>query len=79
MKAMILINMPEHCGVCEFRGMPWCCTILKKNVSIAVCNRNKPSWCPLQEVPEKKDVTHLGPESYVSGWNDCVDAIKNYN
>lgn len=47
MKAMILINMPEHCGVCEFRGMP--------------------------------GVTPLGPESYVSGWNDCVHAIKNYN
>lgn len=42
----------------------------------------KPDWCPLQDVPEKKDKNpyHNEHESgYVDGWNACIDKIMNAN
>ena len=42
-------------------------------------NEDKPDWCPLREMPEKKKT--IGTESeteriYMNcGWNDCIDAI----
>lgn len=40
----------------------------------------KPDWCPLQDMPEKKNKNpyHNEYESgYVDGWNDCLDQILN--
>ena len=35
----------------------------------------KPSWCPLREVPEKKDPILFEPDDYYRGYNDCLDDI----
>lgn len=42
-------------------------------------NYERPDWCPVQEMPEKKDIAPLASESWVSGWNDCVDTINPQN
>lgn len=40
-----------------------------------------PEWCPLNPLPQKKEETFAywiaqgDPESYINGWNDCLDKI----
>ena len=45
----------------------------------------KPSWCPLKEMPQKKDTSPNGSTSYRQtvelarrvGWNECLEEITN--
>ena len=81
-------NMPDKCGECECSYCDYddphlnlICAVVGDNVS----GSDKPDWCPLREMPEKKKETELRkvsddevwivplPEN--SGWNACIDAI----
>ena len=37
--------------------------------------KSKPEWCPLREVPQKPDYPPINEQSYVAGWNACIDEI----
>lgn len=54
-------------------------TCLAKDQAIFLEKKqSKPDWCPLQDVPEKKDKNpyHNERESgYVDGWNEFVDKM----
>lgn len=82
-KAVLVVDMPENCEECDFlewrKDDDWgdgnYCSI-----NGGQClNCKKPDWCPLRELPEKKDVLPIGAESYVSGWNDYVDMLNTQN
>lgn len=82
MKAILVIDKPESCTSCllGIYNKKWFC--LDTNKDIDICDRyNIPEWCPLKPMPQKKEETFAywiaqgDPESYINGWNDCLDKI----
>ena len=66
-KAILIIDMPKYCDECQLyshRG-DWC-----TGANRQALDRNKPSWCPLKEMP-------LKDERVVDMWNSCIDEILN--
>lgn len=88
-KAVLVMNMPENCGSCMFpiRCMDElnCEPMLKDYENglteidpIIEDEDEKPDWCPLRPLPEKKEEAKepLATRYYrAEGWNDCLDEI----
>lgn len=83
-KAILVIDMPDSCMGCNFlycdaENNSESCQAREKARIVNLENEDKPDWCPLREMPEKKKT--IGTESeteriYMNcGWNDCIDAI----
>lgn len=85
-KAILVIDMPKRCTGCplHFLDTPdnntvklWCGYNCK---SVELNNNkigNRPDWCPLKLMPEKRS-TEYNPlrNPYITqGWNDCIDEI----
>ena len=78
-KAMLIMDMPECCAECKlyvkgkYRTDKCRITMLEMNNKFG-----KPSWCPLQEVPEKDNKCYF-PDEYQEGysndWNACIRKI----
>lgn len=76
-KAMLIMDMPSSCDECQL--------ILEDRTS-AIClgadvntidvewEKEKPSWCPLREVPQKIEEDHEYDEIAL-GYNACIDEI----
>lgn len=81
-KAILVIDMPSNCNECPCRYLTegcysdFCqvtCDDLPERYDTA-----KPDWCPLREVPQKKEEndTFTDCEYYrVQGYNACIDEI----
>lgn len=78
------MDMPESCRECPLheRSIHFdksLCVPMEKLYDKFV--DKKPSWCPLREVPEKKEVCGKYPQadkipaSYKVGYNACIDEI----
>lgn len=80
---LIMDDMPECCADC-------CCGYFERDSKELnlICgatgedanNVGKPDWCPLQELPEKKETNYYmnnKGKGIVEGWNACLDAIEN--
>lgn len=95
-KAVLVIDMPESCKDCDFqarniRDNPICILCTESCLEqfrtkdeykrIGTDLRTKPNWCPLRELPEKKEVCGKYPQSdgitpsYKIGWNACLDEL----
>ena len=83
-KAILVIDMPDSCMGCNFlycdaENNSESCQAREKSRIVDLENDDKPDWCPLRKMPEKKKT--IGTESeteriYMNcGWNDCIDAI----
>ena len=83
-KAVLVMDMPDSCMGCNFlycdaENNSESCQAREKSRIVDLENDDKPDWCPLREMPEKKKT--IGTESeteriYMNcGWNDCIDAI----
>ena len=87
-KSVLVINTPENCLDCQFcyeldEGVEACCSIsdddkdtslMKKiNYEYGYC-QGKPDWCPLKELPNKKNWGEIF-NGNVKGWNDCFKEI----
>ena len=83
-KAILVMDMPDSCMGCNFlycdaENNSDLCQAREKSRIVDLENEDKPDWCPLREMPEKKKT--IGTESeteriYMNcGWNDCIDAI----
>lgn len=92
-KAVLIMDMPGSCKQCVFcRGLNACklkkylvgdriCTVY--TVDKQIMEGEKPDWCPLRELPEKKETVYpqeCYDNSYWSdemraGWNACLDMI----
>ena len=84
-KAVLVTDMPEQvcqkCTLCyetENDDEYLCCATGK-----LVPDGEKPDWCPLRELPEKREINH-NKNHYISnfwtdaksvGWNACLDKI----
>lgn len=86
-KGIIVLDMPQNCQWCPFvikdmrlkTGLCAAWENLHDDMRIIPPDYEKPDWCPVQKMPEKKDIVPLSSESWVSGWNDCVDTINEQN
>lgn len=81
-KAILVIDMPEDCGDCpvmKFINGHFTCVL--KNTKCG--DTRKPDWCPLRQIPEKKETICYENDSWCAveektknaGWNACIDAI----
>lgn len=78
-KAILIMDMPESCGECEYHDIRMDgtirCIVCKEHMgeSASICGRA--DWCPLRELPEKKEPILYEPDDYYIGYNDCLDDI----
>lgn len=84
-KAILVIDMPKSCRECPAgnsmisdREDELCaCELIFPFLDEVRCVdeyiNSRPDWCPLRELPEKKQnaCTH----GFAAGWNACIDAI----
>ena len=78
-KAVLVTDMPEQvcqkCTLCyetENDDEYLCCAVGK-----LLPDGEKPDWCPLRELPEKKELylSINNQKGYCEGWNACLDEI----
>ena len=77
-KAILIMDMPSRCAECQLfyntAGTKMCEGIGR----LVECESKKPTWCPLREVPQKKDISEailVSERGYVEGYNACIDEI----
>ena len=88
MKAVLVVDMPKNCAECKLMYL--------QGIGESICNavdwEERPSWCPLKRMPEKKETdieTDLSSgDDYISGykdgynrgvdagWNRCVSELS---
>lgn len=93
-KSILILDTPETCVDCQFcyeldEGIEAYCSItdddkdksLMKEIDCedGYC-QGKPDWCPLKELPERKEITETYRwedrlPSFKCGWNWCLDEI----
>ena len=83
-KAVLVMDMPSSCDECHLLLVGRYCKA-KEAPNVAVdskLNKNKPDWCPLRELPEKKvlsgdvaDIQKMGKELIDIGYNACIDEL----
>lgn len=74
-KAVLILDMPSSCRKCDLRviGIDNFCTgaDCRKIDQMEIINEDiKPDWCPLRELPEKKED---GEALKIAIENDCYD------
>lgn len=87
-KAVLVMDMPETCRDCSCKYSSYKddalydCAITGKTIPINGGRYGeKPNWCPLRELPEKKKLTYnnLCADNKANGWNACIDKILKAN
>ena len=78
-KAVLVMDMPQRCADCQLRcsievNEPFCYGTMQ-NVTEEEYYKEKPSWCPLKPIPEKKGQSESVTFIYNNGWNACIDEI----
>ena len=80
-KAVLVIDMPEKCYECPFCNDDAECDILGIPFDVVFITE-KPCWCPLRPIPEKKQLNgdvhnmqSMVEEISSASWNACIDAI----
>lgn len=91
-KAVLVMDMPESCFGCNFchinsNGGEDRCQALEVSRAVNSETYEKPDWCPLRELPEKKEEVELlecegsmemvweFPSLKNKGFNACLDEI----
>lgn len=79
-KAVLVMDIPECCADCP-------CSFFERDNPILnlICgvtqedayNVGKPDWCPLRELPEKKErrIGEHGERMFRAGFNACLNEI----
>lgn len=88
-KAILVMDMPKSCMKCSLGQDTSClletavfCSITRMYVFGKECE-SRPNWCPLKEVPQKKEDKSLKVvptvssqhTDYAKGYNACIDEI----
>lgn len=75
-KSILAIDTPENCCSCDLEYGHYCGK--EKRYIDEEEFETIPDWCPLRDLPEKKDMepgkTIIRAAQY-EGWNMCIDEI----
>ena len=71
-KAVLVMDMPENCFKCKLQNWANCKITNKCHVG-----EYRPDWCPLRELPEKKETTYPQACYTNSYWTDEMKAGFN--
>ena len=83
-KVMLIIDEPNSCISCPciyFPNTPYLNPYCKGYSNLSVeetYKKEKPTWCPLRSIPQKKDTDNCKTELYRGkcvGYNACIDEI----
>lgn len=78
-KSILVIDTPESCIECPLKSqlydIQYICSGNHRRMTIPA-SRNKPDWCPLQEIPQKYETVSMGFER---GYNACIEEILDEN
>lgn len=90
-KGIIMVDMPETCEKCQFckeykevyhvkaKTNEIICAAYGNRALKIVPKNERPYWCPINPIPEKKnehDTNYDSEYFYVHGWNDCLEEIE---
>ena len=89
-KGIMIVDIPECCDLCRFSSQAYdlepfedgegYCSIKMKSLD-QIQEGEKPDWCPIRPMPEKKEVCGRYPQpdgvvpSFKMGWNACITEI----
>lgn len=75
-KAILVMDMPNSCAKCKFvehEDEGWLtCSLCDYRMAYVF---ERADYCPLRELPQKPDYPPINEQSYVAGWNACIDEI----
>lgn len=83
-KSILVIDTPEMCIGCMFNDMQFCQAVFEGSEYIEDDDlEKKPNWCPVKEIPKKKDprkihdnnLGHFYVSAFDKGYNKCIDEI----
>ena len=79
-KAMLIMDMPKYCNDCDFvlDSLGYCARHHEHipNYNFYSEKNEKPTWCPLREVPQKIGID----EALKMPRDGCIaDVIRSYN
>lgn len=93
-KSILIMETPKACLDCRFVSeinygtVIACCEImnepqderLQRTIEVYYL-KEKPNWCPLVEMPNKRE-QHIFPrnsfDGFDNGWNTCIDEILKH-
>lgn len=86
-KGFFLVDIPDNCRECNLRSETGLCLCEKKCVFFYGLKYEKPDWCPIREVPDRKEPTSMTISPLIKkqysefdkGWNDCLDYLEGEN
>ena len=92
-KASLILDMSKICLDCMFcfeldEGIKAHCSVVSGDEYEGFFRRiecdggycqNKPEWCPLKELPERRKYNEEFFNGDVKGWNDCLETILGEN
>ena len=90
-KGIIVVDIPGKCNGCRFWfakatvPVEYRCMGAQKEITEKNLTEQKPAWCPLRPMPDRKPPSPYAPSPmlekagyftpYDKGWNDCLDEI----
>ena len=86
-KAVLVMDMPDSCMGCNFlycdaENNSESCQAREKSRMVDLEKEDKPDWCPLRPMPEKKplkgnvsNIQRMMEEMGAVSWNACIDAM----
>lgn len=80
-KAVLVMDMPESCAVCDFVEEPrprMYCGVPGIGEDVTDYIACRPDFCPLRELPEENHNNNECDEyldGYDAGWNACLEEI----
>lgn len=79
-KVILVMDEPMDCDHCPLHDLSsmrgdWICLPTDKWIETQNDHR-KPEWCPLKDMPLKKNTDFCRNIPYANGWNDCIEEIR---
>lgn len=81
-KAILIMDMPSSCDKCLMFGSHYSdltCKVNGRGIDYPYPKDFRQRWCPLKELPSKKDYDNMCDPiqvlTYKDGWNECLDKI----
>lgn len=78
-KSILVIDTPNSCTECPLKSqlydIQYICSGNHRRMTIPA-SKNKPYWCPLQEISQKYETISM---SFERGYNACIEEIIGEN